>query len=82
MADLTVVAYEEVTTVVSQEAVVTVVDVGFQGPAGRTGEQGLQGLQGLSGAAAAEDDIRAIAAAQDTVQVYDFDALVATNLGA
>lgn len=28
------------------------------------------------------DGIRAIAADQDTVQIYDFDALVTTNLGA
>jgi hypothetical protein len=41
----------------------------------------FKGDKGDPGDVAGEAAIRAIAADQDTVQVYDFDAIVATNLG-
>lgn len=41
-----------------------------------------RGDKGDPGDVASEAAIRAIAANQDTVQIFDFDALVATNLGA
>jgi hypothetical protein len=45
------------------------------------GPMGPQGQKGDPGEVVSEASIRAIAADQDTVQVYDFDAIVATNLG-
>lgn len=54
---------------------------GPKGDTGATGAQGDKGHKGDPGDVASESAIRAIAADQDTVQVYDFDALVATNLG-
>jgi hypothetical protein len=41
----------------------------------------VRGQQGIPGAVAHADEIRAIAADQDTVQIYDFEAIVAANLG-
>lgn len=43
--------------------------------------KGDKGDKGDPGDVASEAAIRAIAADQDAVQVYDFDAIVATNLG-
>lgn len=42
----------------------------------------FRGDKGDPGDVASESAIRAIAADQDTKQIFDFDALVATNLGA
>lgn len=42
--------------------------------------QGLPGINGIDGVMT-EPEIRQIAADQDTVQIYDFSALVNSNLG-